>query len=90
MLKSQGFRRNRKLSPVYNMEMKDAASGMVYRLTLPTSRLRFSKGEYLRLESPELKVARPTGNEHKSPLIPESVIAAAQDKMEEIASYLKS
>lgn len=91
MMQSQGFRRCRNQPPVYNMMIRDMASGQVYRLTIPT-RITMNKEKhlYLRLEHPSLEPSMNHRNMTDAPSIPESVIHAAYDKVEEVASYLRS
>jgi hypothetical protein len=86
MMRSQGFSRLRQQSPpVYGLKIRDMASGQVYRLTVTTTSAHPDRDpQFLRLEFPQLE---PQNQKHP---IPESVISAACEKMEEVASYLRS
>jgi hypothetical protein len=91
MLKSQGFRCSHNQPPVYKMKIKDAGSGLVYRLKIPTSSPHpHSDLEYLRLEPPSLELDTSLCKSNWLPMIPDTVVSAANEKMEEVASYLKS
>lgn len=91
MLQSQGFRRCHNQPPVYNMQIRDTGSGMVYRLKIPTSvSTPDSSTTYLRLESPSLEPDTNLKKHSTISGIPESVLSAVHHKIEEVASYLKS
>jgi hypothetical protein len=91
ILKAQGFRSSHNQPPVYNMKIRDTASGGTYRLTLPTSfKKKGFKTKYLGLDTPTINPQTPMVNSKIESFIPESVVAAAWEKIEEIASYLKS
>ncbi|SEN06929.1 hypothetical protein [Lihuaxuella thermophila] len=92
MLKSQGFRRSHNQPPVYKMKIKDAGSGLVYRLKIPTSSPRpHSDLKYLRFEPPSLELDKTLFKSNSSlPVIPDTIVSAANEKIEEVASYLRS
>jgi hypothetical protein len=90
ILKAQGFRSSHNQPPVYNMEIRDAASGGTYRLTLPTSfKKKEHRTKYLGLDTPTIKLQSPMNSKFES-FVPEPVVTAVWGKIEEIASYLKS
>jgi hypothetical protein len=90
LLKSQGFRSTHHYPPTYDTKIRDIASGQVYRLKVPTylTGKKIQK-EYLQLDEPVLEPD--SNNRCQSPSnIPDSVVFAVHEKLEEIASYLKS
>lgn len=90
LLKSQGFRSTHNYPPTYDTRIRDIASGQVYRLKVPTYLTEKKvQEEYLQLDEPVLELD--SNNRCQSfSNIPDSVIFAVHEKLEEIVSYLKS
>ncbi|PRX41677.1 hypothetical protein CLV97_105108 [Planifilum fimeticola] len=90
-LTSQGFVRRKQHPPIYDIRIEDVASGTVYRLRIPTDSPHPNSGSsdetLLRLGRPSIH--RNKGNLRDQP-IPSSVLTAANEKIAEIASYLRT
>jgi hypothetical protein len=89
IMRMQGFCRFRSHAPIYRLHMRDLASGQVYRLSLPTRQMKTRHETTLSLEQPTLESASHLRRHQRNLAIPNEVIMAAQEKLEEIASYLK-
>ncbi|MFS8612390.1 hypothetical protein SAMN04488025_10242 [Planifilum fulgidum] len=93
-LTSQGFVRRRQHPPVYDIQIEDVASGTVYRLRIPTDSphpdLGSSDETLLRLGPPSIRCNKSMKGHLRNQPIPSSVLTAANEKIAEIASYLRT
>lgn len=92
-LTSQGFVRRRWHPPIYDIRIKDVASGTVYRLRIPTTPQKtsgLSDDTLLRLGQPSIHRRKSKKDPLKDQPIPSSVVSAANEKIAEIASYLRT
>lgn len=92
MLRSQGFSRRGRDAITYDIQIEDVASHTVYYLRIPARRTSDieSKDTFIKLDRPYLGKRRGPHRYHSSWEIPSSVVEAAQHKMAEVASYLKT
>ncbi|MFS8513149.1 MAG: hypothetical protein LOD87_05450 [Planifilum fulgidum] len=93
-LTSQGFVRRRQHPPVYDIQIEDVASGTVYRLRIPTDSPHSNSGSsdetLLRLGQPSIHRNKSLKGPLRNQPIPSSVLIAANEKIAEIASYLRT
>ncbi|MGI6126702.1 MAG: hypothetical protein ACOYEF_07045 [Planifilum sp.] len=92
-LTSQGFVRRGQHPPTYDIRIEDVVSGTVYRLRIPTSPQQtsgFSDDTLLRLGQPSIDRKKSPKGHLKDQPIPSSVLTAANEKIAEVASYLRT
>lgn len=93
ILRSQGFSRRGSQTVIYDIRIADSACHTVYYLRIPAreTKDRGKDGTFLKLDRPYIgkRQGSPSRFQQKRE-IPPSIVEAAQHKVEEIASYLKT
>lgn len=92
MFQSQGFSRRGRQSPTYDIRIEDTASHTVYYLRIPARQMgnKENTDALLKLDRPYIRKRQGPNRYNPTQEIPDSVVEAAQHKMAEIASYLKT